>query len=217
MHLLRVLHLCAIIIFSICVSADHTVNRFVDHALEATAALVRTNALEPRRMAAFEVKLDRDSLFGSEFEAVFRKVLVNYLSQNRRADDCVKVNIGRLIRISCRVSLQFVNVLMDADVIGDSTDLWKHSISTLSIVEPSAVFLLDVRGVRRYKPRIVQIEVENFTTSFKVKQGKLRLSKDQYEEFKKQVDRQLFKQLKATLQGPYLKVLRKVIQAMRLP
>lgn len=189
----------------------------MDQLLFEMRGQVVANSLDPMRVDPFQVKVKSTGVTTRDFKGNFTQGSMFGLSKLLRKGDCSYGAFGANMKMGCYLTLTPVEVLMNADVKGDSMTGGRHKLSTKTTVSGNTMVLVELVGRRFGQPSVDSVTVKAVTLTTNVIQGKLDLNGSRRQAFSAETNRNLATQLTNALKGKYAVVFNKVLVNKRFP
>ncbi|MFD3337423.1 hypothetical protein ACFWV1_33060 [Streptomyces sp. NPDC058700] len=196
---------------------DTSANQFFDQLMADMRRQAPVSGLDPMRLRPFKIKIKANGSTNRDVKADFTQGSLTGLASLTRQNDCAYGVYGSMMKMGCYVSLQPVAALMNADVTGDSNLGNTHEISTSTSISPDTFALIEITGPRGSQARLDRITVKAVTMTTSVTKGKFDLDSSRFNQFARQTNHSLARQVTLSLQADYAHVLATVLAGRVMP
>ncbi|XP_018497559.1 uncharacterized protein LOC100904214 [Galendromus occidentalis] len=211
------LHIIVCAVLAAGAFGNFTANTMMDNILRDMTIQIGNTGLDPTVVSPFNFKVKATGVTNRDFKANFTQGSLYGLGQLRRQGNCNYGIAAGELRMGCYVTLGSLRALMNADVKGDQISGKLHSISTSSNVSPQSFLLIELAGSRGYPARLIPMIMRTVTISTAVTQGKVDLGTSRHNEFVRQINDNLARQVASILTGKYSSVFHSVASRYRMP
>lgn len=208
-----------IVVVVLSATANYVANSFLDVILAEMSYRVSANGLDPLRASNFKIRIASNNFLNHDLEVVFNFGQIRGLSGIARKGNCSYSKCHNQMSLACNLTFASVKINMtDVDVFGDTLSSKKHSIRTLTSVDQRRTHVaVEMDGPLFGTPNKPLIIVKQMSLKTYVYGGKLHLNHRRYEDFRNKTNQEMYSQLLAAINAPYMSLLKRVLMRHHLP